>query len=84
MNEVFFIEHKNTQIEVDLEGDNRIRLSLRDMDLYLTPSEASHIAEMLTKLFQWDNDEEDSYDDDTFVGEGIAYADDDVEESPYW
>jgi len=83
MNEVFFLEHKNTQIEVDLEGDNRIRLSLRDIDLYLTASEASHIADMLTKLFQWD-DEEEPYEVEEFKGEGIAWADDDEDPSLYW
>ena len=73
MNEVFFLEHKNTQIEVDLEPDDRIRLSLRDIDLYLTASEAQHIADMLTKIFQWDQEEE-----------GIAWASDEDEPSPYW
>ena len=82
MNEVFFLEHKNTQIEVDLEPDDRIRLSLRDIDLYLTASEAQHIADMLTKIFQWD-DEEEPYEEE-FKGEGIAWADDDEEVSPYW
>jgi len=87
MSEVFFIEHKNTQIEVDLGTDDRIRLSLRDMDLYLTPSEASHIADMLTKIFQWDDEEEKDFD-------GFKVQDDDeeewfdptrdIEDSPHW
>jgi hypothetical protein len=86
MSEVFFIEHKNTQIEVDLGEDDRIRLSLRDMDLYLSPSEASHIADMLTKIFQWDDDSEaETYEDeDGFKGEGIAWASDEDEPSPHW
>ena len=83
MNEVFFLEHKNTQIEVDLEPDDRIRLSLRDIDLYLTASEAQHIADMLTKIFQWDQEEE-PYEPEEFKGEGIAWADDEDEPSPYW
>ena len=82
MNEVFFIEHRNTQIEVDLGEDDRIRLSLRDIDLYLTASEAQHIADMLTKIFQWD-DEEEPYEEE-FKGEGIAWVSDEEEESPYW
>ena len=86
MSEVFFIEHKNTQIEVDLGEDDRIRLSLRDMDLYLSPSEASHIADMLTKIFQWDDDSEAELyeDEDGFKGEGIAWASDEDEPSPHW
>ena len=83
MNEVFFIEHKNTQIEVDLGEADRIRLSLRDIALYLTPSEASHIADMLTKIFQWTEEEDETYEEE-FKGEGIAWADDDEEVSPYW
>ena len=85
MNEIFFIEHKNTQIEVDLEDDNRIRLSLRDMDLYLTAGEASHIADMLTKLFQWEDTDEE-YEDHGFNVEGEEWIDPtrDIEESPYW
>ena len=82
MGEVFFIEHKNTQIEVDLGADDRIRLSLRDIDLYLTASEASHIADMLTKIFQW-GEEEEPYEEDGFKGEGDRWSDDE-DESPYW
>lgn len=47
MSEVFFLEHRNTQIEVELDH-KRIRLVVGpQLTLYLTPAEADQLSTML-------------------------------------
>lgn len=49
MSETYFLQYRNTEVEVDYEKSDRIRFMLGShTTIWITPGEASQIATMLT------------------------------------
>jgi|TARA_R110000824_G_scaffold102589_2_gene244067 hypothetical protein len=57
MSEVFFLEHKSIEVAVEAINADRIALEIGQNRYILTPSEASHVADMLTSIMKWDEDD---------------------------
>lgn len=47
MSETFFLQHKNTEVEVDPTDVDRMKLSIGNLVVFLTPGEADTLAGML-------------------------------------
>ena len=47
MSETYFLQHKNTEIEIDPTDASRIKLSIGNLIVFLTPGEADTLAGML-------------------------------------
>ena len=48
MTETFFLQHKNTEIEIGLENKDKIRITFGNHFLFVTPTEADTLAQMLS------------------------------------
>ena len=48
MTETFFLQHKNTEVEVDPTDVDRMKLSIGNLVVFLTPGEADTLAGMLS------------------------------------
>ena len=57
MTEIFFLEHKNVEVRVESINSNRVALEFGTSRYLLTPSEATHVAEMLSEIMKWEQDE---------------------------
>ena len=63
MSEVFFLEHRNTEIEIELDG-KRIRMVIGPhTTVFLTPAEADQLSTMLLDAATGKDQYEDFYDD---------------------
>lgn len=47
MSETFFLQHKNTEVEIDSADVEQIKLSIENLVVFLTPGEADTLAGML-------------------------------------
>ena len=58
MSEIFFLEHKNVEVRVEPLNAKRVALEFGTARYILTPSECDHVAEMLTNIMRWEDEEE--------------------------
>ena len=62
MSETYFIEYKNTEIEIGLENKDKIRVMLGSHILFVTPAEADTLAVMLAAAAEGKgNDDYEAY-----------------------
>lgn len=59
MSEIFFLEHKNVEVRVEPLGKERIAMEMGTARYILTPSECDHVAEMLTNIMRWEDEEKE-------------------------
>jgi len=75
MPETFFIEHRNTELQVELLDTSRIAFHIGNDRLILTPSEAETISKMLSDVMEWPKeDNEDHADWHEMKGEEPEYG----------
>jgi antitoxin component of MazEF toxin-antitoxin module len=60
MAESFFIEHRNTELQVELVDASRVVFHVGNDRLILTPSEAESISKMLSSVMQYPEEEDHS------------------------
>ena len=64
MSETYFLQYRNTEVEVDYETANRIRFMLGPhTTVWITPGEASQIATMLQDAAEGQTEEPDQWSD---------------------
>ena len=64
MTETFFLQHKNTEIEIGLENKDKIRITFGNHFLFVTPTEADTLAQMLSDAAEGKgNDDYEKYTD---------------------
>ena len=74
MSEIFFLEHKNVEVRVEPLGKERVALELGTSRYILTPSECSHVAEMLNNIMRWDEEEREEEWSHEMTGEEPEYG----------
>ena len=66
MTETYFLQHRNTEIEINLESSEKIRLTIGTQpSTYLTPGEAHQLATMLQDAAEGKDYNDYDSDDDT-------------------